>query len=112
LAIILAGLFIGSSLAILGTLGSGNEDDGPEYGVVVTIENPEKEIPQGSTAVYWGSIENIGSENDSYSILFGGRDFGKEGITLRLLDGLAETDINLSREGWRGPRPTKASGMP
>jgi len=105
IALILVGLFFGSSLAIFANLSSGDREGGNEYSVVLTIEENEKMISVNEKAYYWGSIKNAGDMDDNFTFRFGGKDYGNEGITVELYDALAETDVLWPLEGlsiWSG----------
>ena len=105
MAIVLVGLLLGSTVASLAGYGSGDNEDDREYGVRLQMEEYQKQISRNGTAMFWGVIENIGTQDDNYTIIFGGSDYGNDGITILLYDGLAETDILIPLENltiWGG----------
>jgi len=83
-ALMLAGLFFGSSIAILAGNSSG-DDEGDDFGVVLSIMDDEKTIVTGGTAIYGITIENTGTQDDSYQISLSGRDYGAEGVTVEIV---------------------------
>jgi len=97
-ALLLAGLFLGTAVGVLA--GNGEDDEEKEdYAVVLRMQETKKTIPENTAAFYEGVIHNIGEFNDNYKISFGGKDYGKEGVTVSLLghdtDETVDTD-NLS----------------
>ncbi|MCK4615135.1 MAG: hypothetical protein KAU14_10060, partial [Thermoplasmata archaeon] len=84
-ALLLVGLFFGTALTVLAGNGSGDNEEREDYGVVLTLNETERTIPRDETATYKGSIKNIGKNDDTYQISFGGKDYGKEGITVELV---------------------------
>jgi len=92
-SMILVFLFLGSAFGVLASTGEKEKGD---YGVVLTIEEKERKVSRNERAIYKGTIENIGKNNDSYEISFGGKDYGKEGVSVELVSRETEEEVNLS----------------
>jgi len=85
-ALLMVGLFFGTSMAVMAEPDDGgNDDEREEYNVWLFMDETERRIAPGGTARYKGIIQNVGSKADRYEITFGGKDYGLEGVTVELI---------------------------
>ncbi len=85
LAFLLVVLMVSTTFGVVFAGEGGEENAKDDFEVALSLKEDEKTISSGDSTFYEGKIHNTGKLNDSYKITFGGKDYDKEGVAVRLL---------------------------